>query len=90
MTQHAGVAIFEALHVLLQQARDRLLESDTNEAGLLASLERLRRLLEALPLATDEFGLAVNRLENARRYLLSGEYGAGCFELRLLLQSLER
>lgn len=40
--------------------------------------------------ASEEFGLAVNRLENARHYLQSGEYGAAHYELRLLRGSLER
>jgi hypothetical protein len=47
-------------------------------------------LLQALPLDTTEFALAVNRLANARHYLESGEYGAARFELRLLRRSLTR
>jgi hypothetical protein len=50
---------------------------------------RLRVLLDALPLDTTEFGLAVNRLANAQHYLETGEHGAGRFELRLLRRSLE-
>jgi hypothetical protein len=55
-----------------------------------ARFERLRLLLEALPLDTTDFGLAVNRLANARHYLESGECGAARYELRLLRRSLEK
>jgi hypothetical protein len=45
--------------------------------------------LALLPLSTAEFALAVNRLENARHYLLAGEHGAAGYELRLLIRSLQ-
>ena len=46
------------------------------------------QLLESLPMATDEFGLATNRLKNARRYLQSREPGGARWELAALLDSL--
>jgi hypothetical protein len=51
-------------------------------------LGRVRALLEALPLSTGAFALAVRRLDNARTYMRAGETGAAVFELRLLLGSL--
>lgn len=42
-------------------------------------------ILESLPLATVEYDLARRRLENAQRYVRSGEKGAARFELRLVL-----
>ena len=51
-------------------------------------LGRVRARLEALPLPTGAFSLAVCRLDNARTYLRAGETGAAAYELRLLLASL--
>ena len=51
-------------------------------------LGRARACLQALPLSTGAFALAVCRLDNARTYLRAGETGAAAFELRLLLGSL--
>ena len=50
----------------------------------------VRQLLESLPMATGEFGLATNRLKNARRYLQSREPGGARWELAALLDSLRR
>ena len=51
-------------------------------------VDNLRTLFESLPLASGEFGLAVNRLQNAQRYLRSDEIGAARYELRLLLMTV--
>ena len=48
------------------------------------------QLLESLPMATGEFGLANNRLKNAKRYLQSREPGGARWELAALLDSLRR
>ena len=53
-------------------------------------LPEVCQLLESLPMATGEFGVAVNRLKNARRYLQSRERGAARWELASLLDSLRR
>ena len=50
----------------------------------------LQRIIESLPLSTDEFGLAMNRLRNASRYLRSHERGAARYELKMLARSLDR
>lgn len=52
-------------------------------------IEWIQRLLESLPLSTSEFGLAMARLENAERYLISNERGAAMFELKLLEGNLQ-
>jgi hypothetical protein len=41
--------------------------------------------LERLPLATDEFGLARNRLMNAISYLDNREWGAARYEVGLVI-----
>ena len=51
-------------------------------------LIRIESFLDSLPLATDEYGLAQNRIRNARRYFQSREVGAARYELRLLMCSL--
>ena len=49
----------------------------------------VRSMLEAMPLATDQFGLACTRLQNAQHYLRYTEPGAAWYELRLLASSLK-
>jgi len=65
----------------------RKLESSDDPSDDLAEVHQL---LEALPMATGEFGLAINRLKNAGRYLQSCERGAARWELASLLGSLCR
>jgi hypothetical protein len=89
MQQNAHFPITESIHRLLLKALDELLGQLLDHKPPVARFERLRLLLEALPLETTEFGLAVNRLANARHYLNSGEFGAARYELRLLWRSLE-
>jgi len=48
------------------------------------NLDEAHALLESLPLSTDEFGLACNRLWNVGRFVVSGEYGAANWELQTL------
>ena len=90
MRQHAHFPITESLSALLCEGLDELLGRLSGRTVPVACFEQLRLLLEALPLDSTEFGLAVNRLANARHYLESGEYGAARYELRLLRRSLEQ
>jgi hypothetical protein len=53
------------------------------------AFEEFFAMLAALPLSSSEFGLAGNRLNNARRYLHSAEWGAAIYELRLLERTLQ-
>ncbi len=51
-------------------------------------LAELNVLLESLPLSTSEFGLARNRVNNARRYITAAEWGAAQYEFKLLESNL--
>ena len=50
-----------------------------------SELSRIEHELGSVPLDSREYGLAINRLRNARRYLNSAEFGAAKYELKLLL-----
>jgi tetratricopeptide (TPR) repeat protein len=88
MALNTHVSVAESNRALLCQGLDELLEQPFDEKADVR-FGRLRELLEALPLDTTEFGLAVNRLKNAQDYLENGEHGAGRFELSQLRRSLE-
>lgn len=47
-------------------------------------LDSVSDVLAGLPLTTEEYGRASCHVANARRYLASGERGAGGYELRML------
>ena len=47
-------------------------------------MDETRRLLDSLPLGTEEHNLSCICLNNARRYWQSNETGAARYELRLL------
>jgi hypothetical protein len=89
MQPHAHFPNTESVHALFRVGLDELLRQTSDHKPPVAPFERLRFLLEALPLDTTQFGLAVNRLANARHYLESGEIGAARYELRVLRRSLE-
>ncbi len=80
--------VLDAYHTVSQRLEVLL---NGNSAGnpheVLIDIESF---LGSLPLATDEYGLAQNRIRNARRYYLAREVGAARYELRLLLCSLRR
>lgn len=88
MLSKANCSIANQLSALLCASLDEILAQTTGQTMTLACLERLRRSLEALPLDSTEFALAVKRLANARHYLQTGENGAARYELRLLRRSL--
>lgn len=68
----------------------RLVRRTTSEFGASAEISQLQTLLETLPLGSDEFGIACNRLRNAQRYLQSNEAGAARWELNALASQLRR
>lgn len=69
---------------LLSGVLDRLLQrAEDNEANF-DDLHAAELLLQTLPLASEPFGVAMNRIRNAHRYLESSEPGAARYELRLL------
>jgi hypothetical protein len=90
MTSHTLATISESLCVLIQEAHDCSLPRALRDGSLIAVFSRMCRLLEALPLASAEFSVALNRLANAQRYLRDGECGAARYELRLLQRSLRK
>jgi hypothetical protein len=51
-------------------------------------VDQLEGLLQSLPLASNEFGVAINRLSIDRRYLQSTETGAACWELNILANQI--
>lgn len=51
-------------------------------------VNHLESFLETLPLKSDDFGIACNRLRNARRYLESNERGAARWEMNALANQL--
>jgi len=46
-------------------------------------------MLEALPIGSDEFRIACNRLPNAQRYLASNEFNAAQWEINAMRQQLK-
>jgi hypothetical protein len=88
MTQHQHARGTGSIRVSLCQTLEGLLEQIAGDSALVVGFEDVRQLLEALPMASEEFGLAINRLANARHYLQSGEHGAARYELRLLRRTL--
>jgi hypothetical protein len=65
-----------------------LIEEAKAEATWTDSYDDAARLLESVPLDSDDFALARQRLHNALEYCLAGEFGAACFELRQLRTAL--
>ena len=59
-----------------------------NRAFAVAELNDLRDMLNSLPLDSEDFGVAINRLKNCYRYLCSNEIGAARYELKLLLGNM--
>ena len=59
-------------------------------AAHLDELAKLKRTLESLPLAADDYGVAINHLSNAQAYFNQGEVGAGLFEMRIVNAILNR
>jgi len=47
-------------------------------------LKRLQQIIEGLPLATDDYTLARQRMVNARRYLAAHQFGPARWELNML------
>ena len=86
--QKTGVSSPDELRNLLAQCLSPLMDQETDADLWKDQLTVAAMLLESLPLSTSEFGLAMNRLNNARRYLKSNECGAARYELRLLIGGL--
>jgi hypothetical protein len=89
MQLNAHSSITDPLRALLCASLDEMLAQPSAQKTTIACFERLRLLLEVLPLASTEFALAVNRLTNARHHLQVGEHGAARYELHLLRRNLK-
>ena len=72
----------------LLQTIEHFLRCLHRKSAVLDDLQEVRDLLDSLPLASDEYATASNRLRNAHRYLVSQERGASRHELQLLAGSL--
>jgi hypothetical protein len=73
----------------VNQCLGRLLQKRQLDEATRDDFAAARSMLEAMPLATDQFGLACMRLQNAQHYLRYTEPGAAWYELRLLASSLK-
>ncbi|HUG69921.1 MAG TPA: hypothetical protein VMM76_19370 [Pirellulaceae bacterium] len=87
-TQRLFTATSDAIRQELFQMIAHLLQTMRQNQELLEQLQQVRDLIEALPLATSEYGTAANRLRNAHRYLVSQERGAARYELQVLAGTL--
>ena len=73
----------------VNQCLGRLLQKRLLDEAARDDFAAARSLLEALPLAADEYGLACTRLENAQHYLQYTEPGAARYEVRMVAGSLK-
>lgn len=55
-----------------------------------SEFDRVVTMVESLPLSSDVFALLMARMNNARRYAASSEFGASKYELRLFANSLTK
>ena len=72
--------VLSTLMRLIQKARQGVVN--------IGEIDQLEDLLQTLPLASDDFGFAINRLGNAKRYLQSAETGAARWELNTLANQI--
>jgi hypothetical protein len=86
--QKLSVATPDTIRHELLRTIEHLLKSLHQEAKVMDDVQEVTDLLDSLPLASDEYGTASNRLRNAHRYLVSQERGAARYELKLLANSL--
>lgn len=86
--QKLSTATLDTIRQELIDTVEHLLASLRRDTEIVAELQEVCELLESLPLATDEYQTARNRLRNAHRYLVSQERGAARYELKLLAGSL--
>lgn len=87
-TNPPSVAFESVFAPVLKQAEVLLRTLETRRA-VQTEMEDLAGLLETLPLASNEFGLACTRVSNAQRYLDSAERGAARWELDAMVRQLK-
>jgi hypothetical protein len=86
--QNLPVPIIDECCRQMEFAVRELIEEAKSEATWTQSYDEAARLLESVPLDSEDFAVANKRLRNALRYCLGGEFGAACFELRQLRSQL--
>ena len=84
----ATTTTVEQITQSVNQCLGRLLQKRQLDEAAHDDFAAVRSMLEAMPLPTDQFGLACTRLKNAQHYLHYTEPGAAWYELRLLASSL--
>jgi hypothetical protein len=84
----ATATTVEQITQSVNQCLERLLQKRQLDDAAHDDFAAVRCILEAMPLPTDQFGLACTRLQNAQHYLRYTEPGAAWYELRLLASSL--
>ena len=72
--------VLETLEQLVDRVRTGLADRD--------EIANQKRLIETLPLSTDDFALFCSRLQNAQAYLAEAETGAAMWELETLVKRL--
>ena len=72
----------------MEYAVRELIEEAKSEATWTESYHQAAKLLESVPLDSEDFAVAQQRLQNALDYCFGGEFGAACFELRQLRSQL--
>lgn len=80
---------FEATFQPILNALSAIMQQLGRGAFANNSTDDLQDMLESLPISTDVFGIASNRIRNARRYLASNEFGAARWELNAMRQQLQ-
>lgn len=70
--------------LLMDRTVDLLIEKAKAKETWPELYDRALDVLEALPLATNDFAVAAQRLGNAFAYCCQAEFGAASFELRVL------
>ena len=88
LIQNLQCATPDTIHQDFRLTIDHVLRSMQRGSDVIERLQQVREILDSLPLPTDEYATAFNRLRNAHRYLVSQERGAARYELALLAASL--
>lgn len=78
----------DSVYLPVVTALGRLFRRVTDGGSFLADFDDVIFLLETLPLATDEFGIARLRLLTAKGYRSANEIGAASWEIRTVMQQL--
>ena len=84
----ATATTVEQISQSVHQYLGRLLQKRVLDEAVRDEFAAARTMLEAMPLPTDQFGLACTRLKNAQHYLQYTEPGAAWYGWRLCTSSL--